>query len=70
MVSLIFFTFTTILQQFLPDNAIASLNVCNSGSGSLPGSGVGATTIFGAELSDEGELHTIILGLGELLQIY
>lgn len=69
MVSLIFFTFTTILQQFLPDNEIASLNVCNSGSGSLPG-GVGATTIFGDELSDEGELHTIILGLGELLQIY
>jgi len=31
----------------IPDNAMASLNVCNSGSGSLSADGVGAITILG-----------------------
>lgn len=46
---------------------MASLNVCKSGSGSLPGVGVGATTILGVGLCDGGEPQTIIRGLGELL---
>lgn len=51
-----------------PDRAMASLNVCNSGSGSLPGGGVDDTTILAAGLCDGGEPHTIIRGFGELLQ--
>lgn len=46
---------------------MASLNVCNSGSGSLPPVGADAITILGVWLCDDGEPHTIIRGLGELL---
>lgn len=46
---------------------MASLNVCNSGSGSLSVVGVGATTILGVGLCDGGEPQTIMRGLGELL---
>lgn len=53
----------------IPDNAMASLNVCRSGSGSLSGVGVGATTILAVGLCSGGELHTI-RGLGELLYGY
>lgn len=54
----------------VPDTAMASLNVCNSGSGSLPAVGAGAITILGVWLCDDGEPHTIIRGLGELLKYY
>lgn len=47
---------------------MASRNVCNSGSGSLPGGGVEETTILAVGLCEGGEPHTIIRGFGELLQ--
>ena len=36
--------------EYQPERASASLNVCNSGSASLPGAGVGETTMLAVGL--------------------